>query len=55
MAALGVFVALEPAGNAGLRRVAALHVEDGFGAGVGFAAVVDEFVEVFAGFHCRLG
>jgi hypothetical protein len=34
-AALGVFVALEPAVNARLRRVAALHVEDGFGAGVG--------------------
>lgn len=50
-AALGVFVALEPAVDAGLRRVAALHVEDDFGAGVGFAAVVDQLVEVFAGFH----
>jgi hypothetical protein len=51
-AALGVFVALKPAVDAG---VAALHVEDGFGAGVGFAAVVDKLVEVFAGFHWRLG
>jgi hypothetical protein len=54
-AALGVFVALEPSVDAGLRRVAALHVEDGFGAGVGFAAVVDKLVEVFAGFHWRWG
>jgi hypothetical protein len=50
-----VFVALEPAVDAGLRGVAALHVEDDFGAGVGFAAVDDEFVEIFAGFHWRLG
>jgi hypothetical protein len=53
--ALGVFVALEPAVDAGLGRVAALHVEDDFGAGVGFAAVVDKLVGAFAGFHWRLG
>jgi hypothetical protein len=45
-AALGVFVALEPAVDAGLVDSALLHVEDDFGAGVGDAAVVDYFVEV---------
>jgi hypothetical protein len=44
--ALGVFVALEPVVDAGLIDSALLHVEDDFGAGVGFAAVVDYFVEV---------
>ncbi len=52
---LGVFIALEPAVDAGLVDSALLHVGDGFGAGVGFAAVVDQLVEVFAGFHWRLG
>ena len=45
--ALGVFVALEPAVDHALGCSHLLHVEDSFDAGVGFAAVVDEFVEVF--------
>ncbi|MEI9980847.1 MAG: hypothetical protein WDN23_17960 [Edaphobacter sp.] len=47
-----MLVALKPAVDAGLVEPDALHVEDGFGAGIGFAAVVDDFVEVFAGVHC---
>jgi hypothetical protein len=43
-----VFVALEPAVDARLVESDALHVEDGFGARVGFAAVADDFVEVVA-------
>ena len=41
-----MFVALEPAVDARLGRVAALRVEDGLGAGIGFAAVAYELVEV---------
>ena len=53
--ALGVFVALERAVDTGLIDSALLHVEDGFGAGVGFAAVADEFVEVFVESHLLVG
>ena len=47
--ALGEVVALEPAVDAGLGDLHALHVEDGFGAGAGFAAVGDDFGEVSVG------
>ena len=45
--ALGVLLALEPAVDAGLGCAGLLHVGDDLGAGVGVAAVVDDFVEVF--------
>jgi hypothetical protein len=47
--ALAVFVALEPEVDHLLGGADALHVEDGFGAGGGHAAVVDELVEVAGG------
>jgi hypothetical protein len=44
--ALGEVVALEPALDQGPVDAAGAHVEDGLGAGVAEAAVVDAFVEV---------
>lgn len=48
-AALGVLIALEPAVDHGLGDPDGLHMQDSLGAGVGFATVVDEFVEVPGG------